>query len=243
VLVFKNVVKELGPEQPFYGFEGPSVSPGETRIISIAEIARRNVQSLRAVQPTGPYWLAGYCWGCTVAMEMARQIVERGDAVARLILIDPLHPDYYGFFNSNPLSLIGLMAQVLNPMREVELMPIEAVEGLSLDEQLAAAFLEWRKGRLLPDDMGLDLFTATFRQFRNCFAALVAHHPGRYDGDTVLAVVDDYPEDWIAHWRRIATDLHVLELRGTHYSILSEPELAAELAAKLHPLLPNGGDQ
>ncbi|HEX7842263.1 MAG TPA: non-ribosomal peptide synthetase, partial [Kofleriaceae bacterium] len=243
MLVFKNVLKELGPDQPFYGFEVPSVRPGGEQVISIAEIARRNVASLRAVQPTGPYWLAGYCWGCTVAAEMARQIVEQGDAVAQLILIDPLHPGSYRFFLANPLALIGVMVQVLNPGREIDLMSLEAFEGRSLDEQLAAAFLELRKGHLLPDDMVLDLFTTTFRQFRNCFAALVAHEPGRYDGAMALVTVDDYPEDWVDHWRRIAAGLCVLPVRGMHYSILSDQILATELVAKLRPLLPSGGAQ
>ncbi|HZJ65003.1 MAG TPA: amino acid adenylation domain-containing protein [Kofleriaceae bacterium] len=241
MLAFKNVIKELGPDQPFYGFEVPSVRPGEEQVISIAEIARRNVASLRAVQPAGPYWLAGYCWGCTVAAEMARQIVEQGASVAQLILIDPLHPGSYGFFLANPLALVGVMAQVLNPMREIDLLSIEAFDGLSLDEQLAGAFLELRKGHLLPDDMGLDLFTTTFRQFRNCFAALVAHQPARYDGATALVIVDDYPDDWIDHWRRIAAGVCVLPVSGTHYSILHEPAQAAELVAKVRPLFPSGG--
>jgi thioesterase domain-containing protein len=89
--------------------------------------------------------------------------------------------------------------------------------------------------------MGLDLFTTTFRQFRNCFAALVAHQPARYDGATALVIVDDYPDDWIDHWRRIAAGVCVLPVSGTHYSILHEPAQAAELVAKLRPLFPSGG--
>jgi pimeloyl-ACP methyl ester carboxylesterase len=39
--------------------------------------------------PQGPYLLGGYCIGATVAMEMARQLVAKGEKITHLILIDP----------------------------------------------------------------------------------------------------------------------------------------------------------
>src|SRR5262249_57381994 len=45
-------------------------------------------QALRMVQPEGPYLLAGSSMGGVIAYEMAQQLVEEGEEVAFLGLID-----------------------------------------------------------------------------------------------------------------------------------------------------------
>jgi thioesterase domain-containing protein len=44
---------------------------------------------MRQIQPHGPYRLLGACFGATVAFEMTRQLLDAGDAVAFLGLLDP----------------------------------------------------------------------------------------------------------------------------------------------------------
>jgi thioesterase domain-containing protein len=48
------------------------------------------VSEIKKVQPRGPYYLGGYCMGGTVALEMAQQLVRRGEKVALLALLDTL---------------------------------------------------------------------------------------------------------------------------------------------------------
>src|ERR1700751_5667753 len=36
---------------------------------------------MRKVQPHGPYYLGGYCFGGNVAFEMARQLLQQGNSV------------------------------------------------------------------------------------------------------------------------------------------------------------------
>lgn len=86
-----NVARELGPDQPFYGlprlaFDGlPS-----TRMLEA--MARRHLDQVRAVQPQGPYLLGGYCNGGLLAYEMAHQLLEEGQRVDLLLLIEPVAP-------------------------------------------------------------------------------------------------------------------------------------------------------
>jgi thioesterase domain-containing protein len=51
-------------------------------------MARFYLQEVRALQPQGPYFLGGYCFGGNVAYEMARQLRAQGERVAQLFLID-----------------------------------------------------------------------------------------------------------------------------------------------------------
>src|SRR5688572_10921850 len=56
-------------------------------------MAAQYVKDLRAFQPHGPYYLGGYCFGGNVAYEMARQLMEAGEKVALLVLLNSNPPN------------------------------------------------------------------------------------------------------------------------------------------------------
>jgi len=90
------LARSLGPEQPFYvlrpyRFDGLQIPP------TLETIAAAHLESLRDIQPRGPYLLGGWCNGALVAYEMARQLHAEGEAVDLLVLMDPVplvHPAY-----------------------------------------------------------------------------------------------------------------------------------------------------
>lgn len=85
ILSYRELVSEL-PERPIYGIQAnPSYRPAR---LSIEGVAAEYIRELRRVQPTGPYCLAGYSAGGVITFEMARQLMQSGDAVDRLFLID-----------------------------------------------------------------------------------------------------------------------------------------------------------
>jgi len=81
----------LGTDYPFYiltpyDFNGLDVLP------TIEEMAAAHINSIRAVQPHGPYMLGGFCNGGLTAYEMARQLHAQGESVDQLILMDAIPP-------------------------------------------------------------------------------------------------------------------------------------------------------
>ena len=87
-LAIMDLSRELGAEQPFYGLQSLGLDGTEAPRDSIEEMARRYISEIRSVQPHGPYALIGACFGGTVAFEMARQLLEAGEEVAFLGLLD-----------------------------------------------------------------------------------------------------------------------------------------------------------
>jgi amino acid adenylation domain-containing protein len=61
---------------------------------TIEETAGQYVQLIREIQPRGPYALLGWCNGGTLAFETARQLVESGEVVSGVFLIDTWIPGY-----------------------------------------------------------------------------------------------------------------------------------------------------
>jgi thioesterase domain-containing protein len=75
-------------ERPFYGLEAYRPAAGSDRGLSIAAMAEDHVESVREIQPHGPYLLGGHSAGGLVAYEMARQLRVEGEDVALVVLID-----------------------------------------------------------------------------------------------------------------------------------------------------------
>jgi thioesterase domain-containing protein/acyl carrier protein len=94
---YDNLARHLHEDQPLYGlpargFDGRT--PPDSRLEAMAAYC---IDSMRQVQPKGPYLLAGYCSGALIAFEMAQQLRARGEAVDLLALCDSLAPGFHPF--------------------------------------------------------------------------------------------------------------------------------------------------
>jgi thioesterase domain-containing protein/acyl carrier protein len=86
LLSFIELAGALGPEQPVYGLQFPAFIDEHQADLRI--LAANYVKQVRAVQPAGPYNLAGHSSGGLVVFEMACQIMEQGETVGLLALLD-----------------------------------------------------------------------------------------------------------------------------------------------------------
>jgi thioesterase domain-containing protein len=73
--------------RPFYGLEPDCLDGSRTRNETVEKMASAYLAAIRSVQPSGPYYLGGYCFGGLVAYEMARQLLARSENVAAVVLI------------------------------------------------------------------------------------------------------------------------------------------------------------
>ena len=76
----------------FPGLDGTSAP-----LATVAALAHELVARLRTIQPHGPYALLGHSYGGLVAYEMARRLVESGEAIELLALCDSHTPDAVSF--------------------------------------------------------------------------------------------------------------------------------------------------
>ncbi len=84
---YTNLAMHLSPEQVVYGIQSRGLHGGE-ELETIEAMATWYLDELHAVQPRGPYFLGGYCFGGNIAYEMARQLREQGERVALLALFE-----------------------------------------------------------------------------------------------------------------------------------------------------------
>lgn len=89
VFHFRELAEALGTERPFYGLQPQGWDQHRVAVPSVIELAANYLAEIRTIQPTGPYYLGGYCFGGLVAFEMACQLQASGESVATLAIIDP----------------------------------------------------------------------------------------------------------------------------------------------------------
>ncbi|MDS1114687.1 amino acid adenylation domain-containing protein [Gordonia westfalica] len=77
-----------------YGLQLPELVVADRELpTTLPEIAALHVAAVRARQPVGPYHLVGWSVGGIIAHEMSRQLVETGERVAVLMVLDPRTPE------------------------------------------------------------------------------------------------------------------------------------------------------
>jgi glutamate-1-semialdehyde aminotransferase/thioesterase domain-containing protein/acyl carrier protein len=86
-MVYHELSDHLGEDQPVYGLNSPGVV-GLPIPDTLEEMAANMIREMREIQPHGPYLLAGYCSGGTTALEIARQLINEGEQVAMLAMIE-----------------------------------------------------------------------------------------------------------------------------------------------------------
>lgn len=94
VLIYRQLAMNLNPDQPVYGLQARGLDGGSTKVGDrIEDLATDYVQQILTVQPQGPYFLAGLSNGGIIALEMAQQLLARGEETAFLGMFDTYGPN------------------------------------------------------------------------------------------------------------------------------------------------------
>lgn len=220
VLGFRDLVRHLGNDQPFYALQPQGLDGKRECLTSVPAMAARYIQEIRKVQPEGPYRIGGYSFGGLVAYEMAQMLEQQGERVALLALLD----SYPGKMVTRSAQIKGLMS-----------LPLQERVGF-LFKKGAFVVMTMRKRielRLLP--------RALRNVRRACSKAANEYDVQPYGGRISLFRVreksaDSLNDPYAVWWRMAAQGVELHEISGDHLSLLKEPQvrfLAEELADAL----------
>ncbi|MGW7362022.1 amino acid adenylation domain-containing protein [Streptomyces sp. NPDC054841] len=230
--------RALEGEVTVHGVRASGMEPGEEPLDSMAELVDRYLGELRAVQPEGPYRLAGWCMGATVAVEIARQLRAGGEEVGFLGLI-VANP-----FDQAPRILLedptALVHHMLGQGTDVTYEELAALD--SLDEKIERVFSRSREAGLLRDDVSsMDDAHRLLRVYQANARAISSQELPPYDGPAHVFVL---PEDGFQPadmgWSKVITGSVVQhDLPGLPTTFLDPEEigrlseiLAGELAGR-----------
>jgi phthiocerol/phenolphthiocerol synthesis type-I polyketide synthase E len=111
ILLYRDLARHLGPDQPVYGLQAQGLDGEQPFLTTIEEMAALYLKEVQAVLPEGPYLLGGYCMGGTVALEMAQQLRDQGREVALLALFET-----YNWVERPPKSRRGTIQDLVQKL-------------------------------------------------------------------------------------------------------------------------------
>jgi len=91
-LCYLEVARRAPPGPAFYSVQTPGLEDDREPFDQLVPFAGALVEQIRAVQPHGPYVLAGWSFGGALALEIALQLRALGEPVPALVLIASTPP-------------------------------------------------------------------------------------------------------------------------------------------------------
>ena len=101
VLIYRDLARHLGPDQPVYGLQAQGMNGVDAFHTSVEDMAAHYLKEIQAIQSDGQYLLGGYCMGGSIALEMAQQLSSQGKKVALVVLMET-----YNFSECKPQSFV-----------------------------------------------------------------------------------------------------------------------------------------
>ncbi|HEX5591829.1 MAG TPA: acetoacetate--CoA ligase [Solirubrobacterales bacterium] len=229
VLGMRQVTAAMKSDVPVYGIRARGLNPGEEPQTSVEEMAASYVALIRELQPQGPYRLAGHSFGGLLAFEMARLLVEQGEEVGWLGIIDAELDDRAHTRGRRWAHRLAVpfhygRAVLREPVTSLKVLFRDVVPGLvrrgfsrlQRDAALAESEATWMEGA-----------SEAHRRLATCFLELAAgYRPGPYGGSMTyfLPTVRRFHlfADPLPVWRRVTSgEIKIEHVPGPHVGMVA----------------------
>lgn len=231
-LLFRSLARLLGPDQPIFALQPPGLDGKQPFLTRLEDIAAHYVREVRRKQPQGPYYLGGYSFGGYVVFEMAHQLLAQGQRTNLLAILDTRVEKSFTFRERKAAYW----------RRVRRLRGRERLNYIAERVRRAGSNLMYRLGQVM--DHPLPRSVVNIKD-TNRFAS-ANYTPTFYPGRVTLFRTYRPPDllgadDHSLGWDRLASEIEVHEVAGTHANMTEEPHVQV-LAAKLRSCLDKGRD-
>jgi thioesterase domain-containing protein/acyl carrier protein len=224
----------LDAEQPVYGLSLLGMLNTQVNPSSIKEIAASFIESIRTVQPFGPYQLAGHSAGGLIAFEVAHLLVSQGEKISLLALLDTYGP------RSRRLPLLKRVPAHWRALKSREQKERIAYLAFTLCHKINKA---WNQAVTSISSLrSVQSVALASKNLSNIYdAAFRDYVPQVFPGHAVLlrsrvpkaTCYDDAERGWTDMFMK---GLEVYEVSGDHRTMLHEPQVR-DVAAHLNECL------
>ena len=218
---FFELAEHIRTANPVYGFQAKGVDGMEPPLESIEAMAALYLDSIKNLQPHGPYILVGYSFGGLVALEIAQRLTERGENIALLVLVDA-YPDPRYLSPGQRLRLFARRAKRFVFESNNRMTRALAFIAPGLDRRLRPAIPAGR-------DPGsgaarLSFAHTTLHVKDKAYVALARYRPRFYPGKIkfLKSESDSYfHADPVPVWKNLAADIDFEVVPGGHLDLVT----------------------
>ena len=249
VFIYRRFAEYLDPDIPIYGLQAHGLAnPKDQPYRHVDEMAAHYIREIRSVQLHGPYHLCAFSAGGLIIFEMARQLRARGEEVGFVGLLDAYGQDYPEHLSTKNLADYKLSVH-LNTLR---------LHGMKGQFKYLSGRLQHR-GTLILSRLSADLLMKfrlpVPRKLRYEYiarlidlAAQIYPRGRTYSGEVILFHAASQPDgirtDRTLGWASMITgELKIVDVSGTHNSIMMHEPHVAELVRKIDEHLARLGNR
>jgi thioesterase domain-containing protein/acyl carrier protein len=227
VFCYRLLAEHLGTDRPVYGIQAVGVDGGRAPQEVAEEMAAHYVAAVRSVQPHGPYFLGGWSLGGNLAFEMSRQLVEQGERVGLLALLDAaaLAPEKV-FREEDFLPLIGELFPSGDDLS------IESLRAMAPEQHVEYFIQRAAQAGIVLGNMDPSLGGHVFEVFKSNLKAMMDYRPQPYPGKVTLLFAEEKPQfievarDPQLGWGMYAQGgVEVIRIPGDHIHMVQEPNV------------------
>jgi thioesterase domain-containing protein len=229
------LASHINSEIPIYGL--PAQSAQETAKRTMEVMAMRMVRMIRAVQPGGPYRLAGWSFGGVLAYEIATQLIGADEKVEFIGLLDSTYlagiKDPVGpipKFNEKDL-LVSIIEHypILNQDGKVQ-SAVSELQSSSAAMDFTTIVRRLQEMSLAPESwkhLPVAQIQQSLTRVHSCMVANSGYSAQRIPVPVDLFVSDDNPSTPLRGWNAAlpSARICVKQIPGTHLSMLASPNV------------------
>jgi len=238
ISAYPALAQELAAAFSVSGLQSPGLDVIDAIGASLTDLVADYMRRIRAVQPAGPYRLAGWSMGGVVAFEIARRLERAGADVGLLVLLDtpfaipaghvPADDELAARFVADAMQSLGLDAAAEGPGQ------FSAADAPDPAAVSAASQLAWLADRLAGDAAGGASVRAGLERRFGLFAAhsrmLAGYRPGAEGVKAptlIVSAADSLNAPAAGQWQSLLSGpVSVLHVASDHYAFLRPPLVA-----------------
>ena len=254
VLAYMRMLKHLPPAQPLYALQASGVDAGSAPLSSVAEQASRYIETIRRVQPHGPYILGGWSYGGFIAFEMARQLQAAGETVSDLFILDTVALSYQSPKETSEDALLGWFFWELLWLANGSALPAQIVPASITELQQRFEYIADHAIRTgaLPEGSSRAVIQRLFDVYRANWRAASEYDVGRPAIDITLlrarqplpqvlremhdAIRSEYQDPQNGWGSKSTGRIKTIAVDGDHLTIMEEPAIGNIVAVMLEQM-------
>ncbi|MCA9131873.1 MAG: amino acid adenylation domain-containing protein [Planctomycetales bacterium] len=233
VVCYRELAQYLADEQPLLAIRARGLHGPEELPPSMEAMAADYVAAIQTVQPQGPYTLGGWSLGGLIAYEMGQQLLQAGQPLGPLLLLDTTIPE--GATDRVPDT------EVVNVGQEYGIdLTLQQLGELAPEQQLPFLWEHARKLGVLDNQTEPEVVARVLGDLQ----VLFHHHVAlarSYRLRPLAARIALFRPSQVPFplqvspdrgWRYLAEDVQVHFVPGQHHSMVQQPHVQ-QLAAQL----------
>jgi thioesterase domain-containing protein len=219
VLGYVNLVRKLDPEQTVYGFQALGLMDTEKAHRTVSDMAAYYISIIEYMNTPKGFTLGGWCYGGTIAIEMAQQLRKKGVNVPNLFLFDT--------FAFNPVDELKKPYKIHRfKLMFKNLLRIPHLVKLRLKEKREGYQEQFDKENIF-QEQGIFVNRSIVRKINliSEFSWTMDWYPNKV---TVFSAKVQHPamvHDKNLGWKIFSDNYTIHRLEATHENILKDPQV------------------